>query len=160
LENYFGNKELNKIFSILGSLLLLLQPVASLMMLKNISLRINMLMAYCIPFFSYFIYKISSKDFKTVVAKNGHLKWEWADFDGSKNILLIFWLFFLFFGLFINELYLGSSYAIVLLILSLYSYNSSGTFGSLWCWSINSLMLYYAIKILILMPFNEYGGIC
>lgn len=152
-----NNKEYNKLFSILGSLLILLQPVASLMMLKNYSLRINMLIAYCIPFFSYFIYKISSKNFTTVVAKNGHLKWDWADFDGSKNILLIFWLFFLFFSLFINKFYFGLIYTIVLLILSFYSYNSYGTFGSLWCWAINSIILYYAIKLLVLMPFNEHG---
>ena len=151
------NKELNAFFSKIGALLLLFQPVASLMTLKNISLRTNMLIAYCIPFFSYFIYKLNTTEFKTVVAENGHLKWEWGHFEGSKFIVLFFWLFFLFFSLFVNKKYLGLGYVIVLLLLTLYSYHSSGTFGSLWCWSANTLMIYYAIQLLIIIPFNEHG---
>jgi hypothetical protein len=152
------NKEWNKLFSILGTFLLFLQPVASLMLIKDISLRIKMLLTYSIPAFSYFIYQINIKEFKTTVSKNGHLKWDWIDFNGFyKQILYVFWLFFLFFSLFINKHYLGLSYTIFLLIFTFYSYKQYGSFGSLWCWSINSLMLFYAIKLLLIMPFNEHG---
>jgi hypothetical protein len=152
-----NNKDLNKLFSNLGALLLLLQPVASLTLLKDIDLRNRMLTLYIIPAFSYFIYEFTSKDFFTVVSKTGHLKWDWVDLSGNKRILLVAWLFFLFFSIFYNKYYLGLAYTIALLIISLYSYLKDGSFGSLWCWSINSLMLFYAIKLLVIIPYKEHG---
>jgi hypothetical protein len=152
-----NNKELNKLFSNLGALLLLLQPVASLTLLKDIDLRNKMLTLYGIPAFSYFIYEFVNKDFLTVVSKNGHLKWNWVDVSGNKRILLVAWLFFLFFSIFYNKYYLSLAYTVVLLIISLYSYLKDGSFGSLWCWSINSLMLFFAIKLLVILPYKQHG---
>ena len=152
-----NDKELNKLFSILGALLIMLQPIASLMLLKDIKVRNIMLMFYVIPAFSYIIYNINSKDFFTSVSKFGHLKWNWVEFKGNNQILFIFWLFFLFFSIFYNKYYLGLAYTIFLLIITLYSYIKDGTFGSLWCWSINSLMLFYAIKLLVIIPYKEHG---
>ena len=152
-----NNKDLNKLFSNLGALLLLLQPVASLTMLKDIDLRNKMLTLYVIPAFSYFIYEFVNKDFLTVVSKTGHLKWDWLDVSGNKRILLIAWLFFLFFSLFYNKYYLVVTYTVVLLIISLYSYQKDGSFGSLWCWSINSLMLFFVIKLLVILPYKQHG---
>jgi hypothetical protein len=57
-----------------------------------------MLTIYGIPAFSYFIYEIVNKDFVTVVSKTGHLKWDWLDLKGNKQILFMSWLFFLFFS--------------------------------------------------------------
>ena len=152
-----NNKELNKIFSFLGALLILMQPVASLMLLNDFSLRIKMLLVYFVPAFSYFIYEINRNEFTTSVSKTGHLKWNWADFKGYKQILIIYWLFFLFFSIFYNKYYLALAYTVILLIITLYSYQKDGSFGSLWCWSINSLMLFYAIKLLIILPYNKHG---
>jgi hypothetical protein len=152
-----NNKDLNKLFSNLGALLLMLQPVASLMLLKDITLRNKMLTIYGIPAFSYFIYEIVNKDFITVVSKTGHLKWQWVDLSGNKQILFMSWLFFLFFSIFYNKHYLGLAYTVALLLISLYSYKKDGSFGSLWCWSINSLMLFYAIKLLVIIPYKEHG---
>jgi branched-subunit amino acid ABC-type transport system permease component len=152
-----NNKDLNKLFSNLGAVLLLLQPVASLTLLKDIELRNKMLTLYIIPAFSYFIYEFTSKDFLTVVSKTGHLKWDWVDVSGNKRILLIAWLFFLFFSIFYNKYYLALVYTVALLIISLYSYLKDGSFGSLWCWSINSLMLFYAIKLLVILPYKQHG---
>ena len=152
-----NNKDLNKLFSILGALLLLLQPVASLTLLKDIDLRNKMLSLYVIPAFSYFIYEFNNKEFLTVISKTGHLKWYWVDLSGNKQILLIAWLFFLFFSIFYNKYYLALAYTVVLLIISLYSYQKDGSFGSLWCWSINSLMLFYAIKLLVILPYKQHG---
>ncbi len=152
-----SNKDLNRLFSILGALLLMLQPVASLMLLNNIDLRNKMLALYSIPAFSYFIYQISIKDFLTSVSKTGHLKWDWIDLKANKQIFFISWLFFLFFSLFYNKHYIGLAYTIALLIITLYSYKKDESFGSLWCWSINSLMIYYAVKLLVIIPYKEHG---
>lgn len=152
-----NDKELNKLFSILGALLLLLQPVASLMLLKDIDLRNKLVMLYSIPAFSYFIYKVTTRDFLTEVTRSGHLKWDWIHLNRNKQILFIGWLFFLFFSILYNKLYLGFTYTVALLLISLYSYTKEGSFGSLWCWSINSLMLFYAIKLLVILPYKQHG---
>lgn len=157
LWKYINDKELNKLFSILGALLIMLQPIASLMLLKDIKIRNIMLILYVIPAVLYFIYNIISKDFITSVSKIGHLKWNWVEFKGINQLLFYLWLFFLFFSAFYNKYYLGLAYIIVLLLITLYSYMKDGSFGSLWCWSINSLMLFYAIKLLIILPYKEHG---
>ena len=93
-----------------------------------------------------------------ILSKNGHLKWDWLDLDNGYNrVFFLFWLFFLLFSLFVNKHYLGLSYTIALLIITYYSYNSLGTFGTLWCWSVNSFMLYFAFELLVLLPFREHG---
>jgi hypothetical protein len=152
-----NDKSLNKLFSILGALLLLFQPVASLMLVKDIDLRNKLVMLYSIPAFSYFIYKVSTRDFLTEVTRSGHLKWDWIHLNGNKQILFIGWLFFLFFSILYNKLYLGFTYTVALLLISLYSYTKEGSFGSLWCWSINSVMLFYVIKLLVILPYKEHG---
>jgi hypothetical protein len=152
-----NDKSLNKLFSILGALLLLFQPVASLMLVKDIDLRNKLVMLYSIPAFSYFIYKVTTRDFLTEVTRSGHLKWDWIHLNGNKQILFIGWLFFLFFSILYNKLYLGFTYTVALLLISLYSYTKEGSFGSLWCWSINSVMLFYVIKLLVILPYKEHG---
>jgi hypothetical protein len=152
-----NDKEINKLFSNLGAFLLLLQPIASLMLLKDIPLRNKMLTIYSVPAFSYFIYEFINKDFITVVSKTGHLKWKWIDISGNKRILLIAWLFFLFFSIFYNKYYSSLIYTVLLLVISLYSYLKDGSFGSLWCWSINSFLLFYAIKLIVILPYKEHG---
>lgn len=153
-----NDKNLNKLFSFLGIFLLLLQPVASLMLLNNIKLRNNMLIIYFIPTLSYFIYQANSIDFLTEVSKTGHLKWSWVSLKENKlTMLIIYYLFFLFFSLFYNKQYLGLIYTVILLLITLYSYQKDGSFGSLWCWSLNSLMLFYAIKLLVILPYKQHG---
>jgi hypothetical protein len=144
-----NNKFINKTMSILGSLLLVIQPIASLTMLENINLRNTMILIYSIPSFVYFFYTIINKNFDTIVSKTGHLKWNWI----PTNILgYLFYLFFLYFSLFINRKYIGIILSLPLFALFYYYYYTDGTAGSLWCWSVNIIMLYYLIKLLIYLP--------
>jgi hypothetical protein len=46
---------------------------------------------------------------------------------------------------------------LVLLILSYYLYKKDDTVNSIWCWSVNTLMLIFAFQLLILLPFKEHG---
>jgi hypothetical protein len=148
------NNFINKLMSILGSLLLVIQPIASLTMLHNIELRNKLLIIYSIPSFSYFIYKLLNKKFYTTISKNGHLKWNWASDINHNFLFYLFYLFFLYFSLFINKNYMGILLTLPLFGLFYYLYYNDGSAGSLWCWSINIIMLYYLIKLLILLPYN------
>jgi hypothetical protein len=144
-----NNKFINKTMSILGSLLLVIQPIASLTMLENIDLRNKMILVYSIPAFVYFCYNIINKNIDTIVSKTGHLKWNWI----PTNLLgYLFYLFFLYFSLFINRKYIGILLSFPLFSIFYYYYYTDGTAGSLWCWSVNIIMLYYLIKVLIYLP--------
>ena len=153
-----NDKNMNNKLSIAGALLLIVQPIASLLLVKDAFTRNSMLTAYTIPAFSYFIYKVNArKEFTTTVTKSGHLRWDWINLDENKLIGLI-WLFFLYFSIFSEKrYYIAGFITLALLVLSYYSYNKEGTYGSLWCWSINSIMIFYAIKLLIVLPYKEHG---
>ena len=147
-----NNKFINKTMSILGSLLLIIQPIASLSMLENINLRNQMILIYSIPTFVYSFYTIINKNIYTIVSKTGHLKWNWIP-----NYLFgyLFYLFFLYFSLFVNKHYIGILFSSILFAIFYYYYYTDGTAGSLWCWSVNIIMLYYLIKLFIYLPLNK-----
>ena len=148
---------MNRKLSILGALLLVIQPMASLLLLKDDFVKKTMLAAYSIPAISFFVYKVYTQEFNTTVTKSGHLRWNWINLDKNK-ILGLVWFFFLYFSIFSNKQnYEAGFITLFLLVLSYYSYNKEGSYGSLWCWSINSLMIFYAIKLMILIPYQEHG---
>lgn len=148
-----NNELINKLMSIVGSLLLVIQPIASLTMLENIELRNKMILTYSIPALIYFFYNIINRNIYTIVSKRtGHLKWNWIPND---LFGYIFYLFFLYFSLFVNKYYIGIILSTSLFAIFYYYYYTDGTAGSLWCWSVNIVMLYYLIKLLIYLPFIE-----
>ena len=148
-----NNELINKLMSIVGSFLLVIQPIASLTMLENIELRNKMILTYSIPAFIYFFYNIINRNIYTIVSKRtGHLKWNWIPND---LFGYIFYLFFLYFSLFVNKYYIGIILSSSLFAIFYYYYYTDGTAGSLWCWSVNIVMLYYLIKLLIYLPFIE-----
>ena len=153
------NKDINVLFSKLGATLLILQPVASLMLLSDISLRINALIAYCVPAFSYLIYKLYNKDFITFVSKNNHLTWDWLwlKLENTNLLLFSYWLFFLLFSLFINKQYIFIFVGLSTLLISFYNSINDNSIGSVWCWAINVVMLFFAFKLLLWLPFKEHG---
>jgi hypothetical protein len=151
------NKTMNKLFSILGAFLLLIQPVLSLMMLKNNTLMWKMVVTYSIPSFAYFFYLLKYHNFYTNVSNSGHLKWHWSIPNNKISFVFIFYLYFLMYSIFVNKYYLLMTYVLLLLLLSYYLYVNDDTVNSIWCWAVNSLMLYYAFKLLIWLPFKEHG---
>ena len=154
-----NNPRLNNLFSIMGSLLLIIQPIASLLILKDDNLKYKLITIYSLVAFSYFIYQNYDHKMITIVSKSGHLAWKWAEFSGYTKILYLLWFVTAFYSLFVNKYYEAIIYAFILIFISYYSYHKDGSAGSLWCWSLNSIMLYYAFKLLIWLPFKE-NGIC
>jgi hypothetical protein len=97
------NKTMNKLFSILGAFLLLIQPVASLMMLKNNTLMWKMVATYSIPSFAYFFYLLKYHNFYTNVSNSGHLKWHWSIPNNKISFVFIFYLYFLMYSIYIKN---------------------------------------------------------
>ena len=145
------NKKLNYFYSILGQLLVAIQPIASLLLLTNPVLKIQMIAAYSA--FVLGIFFTHEKIFKTSV-QNGHLKWSWVPIQ---SYMYFIWMFFLMFSFFMNRYYTAMGVALFLFAIT-YLPSSSGTGGSLWCWTINFSMIFYAMYLLLYMPFKELNG--
>ena len=152
-----NNKFYNNMFSIMATLLLLLQPIASIMILSNIQLRNILLFLYLLLAIPFSIYKFSTKYSHSVISKSGHLQWK---FFGTNPIIWITWLFFFVFSFIYEKRWFGIIFAIVALIITFINYNNDDTVWSMWCWSVNSIMIYYAIYLLIYLPFLEKSNIC
>lgn len=152
-----NNKFYNNIFSILGLLLLFIQPIASIMLLQNIELRNLLLASYLLVATPYSIYQFSTKHIHTVVSKLGHLKWTIFQ---NPSIVWVAWLFFFLFSFVYRKHWSGLLFAFITLLISFLNYKNDQTMASMWCWSVNSVMIYYAIYLLIYLPFLEKQNIC
>ena len=150
------NKYYNRVFSIIGVFVLFSQPIFSLMILQNIKLR-NWLLATYFLGLPYVIYKVLTTDIYSERSDNGHLRWV---FVKTPDVLFALWLFFFIFSLVYNKHFFGCMLALGLLGISIYKYKKHGTYTSMWCWISNSVMIYYIIYLLIVLPFLEKGCIC
>lgn len=152
-----NNKFYNNLFSITGVLLLFIQPVASIMILENIELRNLLLTSYLSIAIPYLIYIFCTKYIHSVVSKYGHLKW--IVFQ-NPSIVWIIWLFFFLFSFVHEKKWRGLMFAFITLIISFLNYVNDETMASMWCWIVNSVMIYYAAYLLIYLPFLEKRIIC
>lgn len=151
------NKFYNHIFSTMAAMLLFIQPLISLMLLPNISLRNYLLGAYSLLFIPYFTYKYISNNMKSQISNKGHLVWLFFD----TNMLLFFgWLFFFLISFIYTQSIRTVLFGIVLFAISYYNYYNDKTIGSMWCWVINSIMIYYAFYLLLYLPFCENKELC
>jgi len=151
------SKFYNKLFSIIGTFLIFLQPVFSIMILSDKKVRNILLTVYFILTIPYLIYKYSTKNIHSVISVRGHLRWKF--FELTPYVLII-WLFFLLFSFVYERKGFGIAIGIILLVISYYNYKSDHTMGSMWCWMINSVMIYYAVYLLLYLPFHEEKNIC
>lgn len=143
-----NNVILNKISSFGAWFLIrVLQPISALFLLpdKYTYLRTLLLPSYAISFIGTTIYKsiFNPIQFKTIVNKNGHLEWIWNKLDGVELInILMYW--FCISTLFI-PFPIGFILSIIALLFSVFRYKH--TWGSNWCYLVNTIMLYYLIDI-------------
>ena len=152
-----NNKFYNNIFSICATLLLIIQPITSIMILKNTQLRNLLLVSYLLLMFLCSKYNFFTKNIHSVVSKNGHLRW---NFFESLPIFFMIWFFFFLFSFIYEKKYFGIIFALITLLISFINYKKENTYASMWCWSVNLIMIYYAFYLLIYLPFLEKMDIC
>lgn len=149
-----NNKYYNSIFTTCSFILVFLQPVASLMLLSNYSIRNMLLTLYIIIVVPYIIYRIYSKKFGTTVSPSGNLIWNLH----INRIIFWFWLFLLLFSFLYQQQWGSVLFAII--TFSIFIYKEQASSGSLWCWFINSVSIYLSVYLLFYLPFNENKRIC
>lgn len=150
------NQLINKIVSTMGFLLLSIQPIASLLLLNNIHLRNQLLLTYSIPAFIFVVYNFLTTNIHTILSPSKHLAWKWTFYKNGflQWIVIPFYLFFLFFSFLYNKYY-NSLIILFLYFIVIYYFGKDGSSGSIWCLSVNSVLLYFLLQILILMPYYE-----
>lgn len=144
----YENDEINQAASIAAAGLLWLQPIASIFTLGTSNLQVMFLIPYFLVSISIgFFFK--RKEYAMKRAPNGHLEWKWLTKEPSTYISLAIYFLFLLVPLFmagnIELLFL----AITTLVLSLYSFWKDNTWGSMWCWIVNGLVLLVVGKTVI-----------
>ena len=159
-----NDEHMNKIASIIGSIIISLQPIAAVFSLpsKYTWLRNWLSGLYITAFVGFIVYRnvfnlTSTFNFKSVVDKNGHLEWKWLNLAGYEK-LLPFLYFICFSTLFLTFPMIVSLFVFVSFIYSWYYLGN--TYASMWCWYGNGIFLYYLVKILFILPFQEYNKIC
>lgn len=147
-----NNKFYNHIFSTMAAMLLFIQPLVSLMMLSNISLRNNLILVYSVLFLPYFIYKFITNNMKSRISNKGHL--EWLFFD-TNMLLFAGWMFFFLISFIYTQNLYGLLFGVIVFFISCYNYYKDETLGSMWCWGVNLIMIYFAFYLLFYLPFYE-----
>jgi len=156
------NKSVNTLVSKIASFVVILQPLTIMLMIPNLNIRYYLLSIYVVFMIFYLSYKTlyNPIQFYSHVAKNNHLTWEWVNLKGYEYIFYFgYVLLYLLALLFINN-FVVSFFVILMLVVSFIFNFKYNTFGSMWCWLTNLILLYFLVKILIIKPYYEYNGLC
>lgn len=157
------NRDMNIFLSKIGLMLIFLQ-IASFILLADKAYRYLILFVFLVFSMAVYFYKSLYNPFvfKTVISKNGHLSWEWLRFPGIEKIILLVGLFFYLLPLLLMKQVNQSNVFIgAIFFIGAYLFlKKDNTYGSMWCWLINLLLLKIVIDILIIQPFYEYNGLC
>jgi hypothetical protein len=147
----------NKIFTILATLLLLVQPIASTMLITNKIVRYNLLTLYLVLSIPFSIYRFMTRKIYSSVSPLGHLNWNLLLDKKSKldNLIMTLWFIFFLFPLFYQGYRYGFLFGFLTLLFIMYNYSKDGTVGSMWCWIVNSIMVFYASYLLLYLPFYK-----
>jgi hypothetical protein len=149
---YYDNDDVNYKASVAAATLLWLQPVASMLTISSLSLKVTLLSMYFILSLIGQL-AISNKDTKKRYsmkrAENGHLSWKFLSKEPQTYVALIVFFFFLFTPILLTGNLELLALALATLGLSIYSYWRENTWGSMWCWIVNGIVLLLVGKTVI-----------
>ena len=155
-----NNAKLNNLFSILGSILIFIQPVFSIQLITDATQKTIFQNIYLLIFTPIYLYTYYTQKIHTTLSANHHLCWNWVPFQ-EKYYLGAFWCFCLLFPLLINSnhIFLGLL-SLLLLIIIFYNYWLDKSFNSLWCLSVNMYSVFVIIQLLFVLPFVGKYNFC
>jgi hypothetical protein len=152
------NPYYNSFYTKIAGFIFLLQPVISLMILKDKPLRNILLSFYLIVAIPYCIYKLFTKKIHSTVSPLGHIQFHL--FADTISIIFGLWIFVFLFSFLYEGYYEGFLFGAGTLFLMTYTYIKDNSVGSMWCWIVNTAMMYYAFLLLFYLPFFEKGKLC
>lgn len=140
---YYDNPTVNFTASLSAAGLLWLQPIASMLTLES-NQMIPFMQAYIGLSLLTFLLptKLPYEERYTMKrAENGHLQWNWLQKDVQTTISLVLYFIFLLTPLLLRKQYTLLSITLTTLAISLFSFYKDNTWGSMWCWIINYLVV-------------------
>ena len=144
----------NNLFTKAVVILLFCQPIASLMLLTNISLRNTIITLYLLFAVPYTAYIILHKKLRSTVSPGGNLNWNIP----APWWMLWAWVFIFLFSFMYEQKWPSLLFAII--TFGVFIYKEMTSSPSMWCWVINILSIYYASYILFYLPFCENKSVC
>lgn len=148
LEYFIWKGYDNKLFSEIGLLLVLTQPLFSIIsLIKDKKVVTISLIAYILFIIGIFIlYPWKLIDFSSVKAKNGHLAWNWLNFH---PIVYIIWALFLLFPFIYNKQWVSLVLWLIIIGVIYLLYKKTNTWGSLFCYIANIISIRIIANIFI-----------
>lgn len=145
----------NNLFTLMASFLLFCQPITTGMLITNEIVRSNFLKLYLIGAIPFLIYGFMKKNMYSSVTPLKHLNWNLILFNNFiiDQLLFLVWLIFFLFPLFYERKIFAFLFGFLTLMIVAYNYTKDGSASSMWCWVVNSVMLYYAGYLLLYLPF-------
>ena len=144
----------NNIFSIMATLLLFIQPIASAMLIPSKTVSSNIITLYLLLTGPLTIYRLFTKKISTTISPLNHLSWDLVLYKNNilDSLLGVLWIMIFLFPLFYIGEFFGLLFGSLTLMVIVYNYYKDDSVGSMWCWIVNSIMLYYASYLLLWLP--------
>ena len=131
---HLNNKKINRLLSMLGLFLIFIQPILFIISSYNVEKEIKTVMITLYVVFSMFCVYNFPIDFSMTKARNGHLAWNWLQFPTP---IIFIWAAFAFGLLIYRKQYIRFTMHLMLFLAIYYTYYTTHTWGSLWCWISN-----------------------
>ena len=142
--------------SIIGIILIVLQPFFAVLTIYDQELRMNTALVYACIAIPMFIYNITTYTPNVKISSIGNLRQvSWWGENWTQYIWYFVYYFFMVFGLIMSKNYTILLFGAVSLLWAFFNYYRTQTIGSLFCWSINSISIFIAMYLLIYLPLRE-----
>jgi hypothetical protein len=152
LWTFLNKPQENEFFSYCAGAVLLLQPLAAIHLLRDAKMYWNYFVPLYLLTLVFVALNFSSKNMKTVKV-NGHLSWKFLNTNTFyENVFIILYLILIFLPLIIEKMYFPILLGFITFLVAYVMYAKEGTFGSMWCWSINIFAVYIIARLLFLEP--------
>ena len=147
----------NAFFSAIGLFAIILQPLFFILSIENgipnSIIPLTVLICYVLSVILYFSYNYNKIEFRTVVAKNGHLEWKWLDVPLYNALLWVAFLAFrpLYFLLKNPTKYFSELIHVIFILggfgISYAAFREAKTWGTMWCWFANAISIKYWLRL-------------
>ena len=133
----YDNKDVNRQASLAAAALLWTQPIASILTTQSPGPLL----------FAYFALTLlgsllsPEREYSMTRAPNGHLAWNWLTRDAFSVISLAIYFVFLLVPLVLTKSFTLLALALTTLGVSLYTFWNDNTWGSMWCWMVNGIVV-------------------
>ena len=144
---FWGNQEVNFAASIFAATLLFLQPIASILTVPSKHVLALLQAYFGVSFLTLFLRDGPMRErYRMSRGENGHLVWNWLQKDWKTAVSLSIYFVFLLGPLLFNQAWTLLTVTLLTLGLSLYSYYKDNTWGSMWCWIVNYIVVGVCVK--------------